>query len=39
MQAMTPEVKAFLQENFGKLHVNSSDNGMGIDEVMTIVSG
>jgi len=39
MQAMTPEVKAFLQDKFGKLHVNSAENGMGIDEVMTIVSG
>lgn len=39
MKAMTPEVKAFLQEKFGKLHVNSADNGQGIDEVMTIVSG
>ncbi len=39
MKAMTPEVKAFLQEKFGKLHVNSADNGTGIDEVMTIVSG
>lgn len=39
MKAMTPEVVAHLQEKFGKLHVNSSDNGMGIDEVMSIVSG
>lgn len=39
MNAMTPQVKAFLQEKFGKLHVNSADNGAGIDEVMTIVSG
>lgn len=39
MKAMTPEVKDFLAEKFGKLHVNSADNGMGIDEVMTIVSG
>lgn len=39
MKAMTPEVKYFLQEKFGKLHVNSAENGEGIDEVMTIVSG
>jgi hypothetical protein len=39
MKAMSPEVKTHLQEKFGKLHVNSADNGMGIDEVMTIVSG
>ncbi|RSC92815.1 hypothetical protein EI424_13525 [Tenacibaculum singaporense] len=39
MKALSPEVTVFLQDKFGKLHVNSSDNGMGIDEVMTIVSG
>lgn len=39
MKAMTPEVKSYLQEKFGKLHVNSSESGVGIDEVMTIVSG
>ena len=39
MKSMTPEVKVYLQDKFGKLHVNSADNGMGIDEVMTIVSG
>jgi len=39
MQAMTPEVKTFLQSKFGKLHVNSSEDGVGIDEVMTLVSG
>ncbi|AXN34853.1 hypothetical protein [Vibrio coralliilyticus] len=39
MKAMTPEVMHFLQEKFGKLHVNSSEDGVGIDEVMTIVSG
>jgi len=39
MKALTPEVVVYLQEKFGKLHVNSADNGMGIDEVMSIVSG
>ena len=39
MKAMTPEVVAWVQDKFGKLHVNSADNGVGIDEVMTIVSG
>jgi len=39
MKALSPEVTVFLQDKFGKLHVNSSDSGMGIDEVMTIVSG
>ena len=39
MKALSPEVTVFLQDKFGKLHVNSADDGMGIDEVMTIVSG
>ncbi|NRA62042.1 MAG: hypothetical protein HRU25_14305 [Psychrobium sp.] len=39
MKAMTPEIVTYLQNKFGKLHVNSAENGMGIDEVMTIVSG
>ena len=39
MKALTPEVMEHLQEKFGKLHVNSAENGMGIDEVMTLVSG
>jgi len=39
MKALTPEVTAYLQEKFGRLHVNSAENGMGIDEVMSIVSG
>ena len=39
MKAMTTEVKYYLQKKFGKLHVNSSESGVGIDEVMTIVSG
>ena len=39
MQALDRETTAFLQRKFGKLHVNSSEAGVGIDEVMTIVSG
>ena len=39
MKALSPDVTVFLQDKFGKLHVNSNDEGMGIDEVMTIVSG
>jgi hypothetical protein len=39
MKSLTPEVTTYLQEKFGKLHVNSAENGMGIDEVMSIVSG
>lgn len=39
MKALDHETTLFLQRKFGKLHVNSSEAGVGIDEVMTIVSG
>ena len=39
MKALTPDVMVYLQDKFGRLHVNSAENGMGIDEVMTIISG
>jgi len=39
MRRLTPEVMQFLQGKFGKLHVNSAEDGMGIDEVMSLVSG
>jgi hypothetical protein len=39
MKALDPKTTAYLQEKFGKLHVNSSEAGVGIDEVMTIVAG
>lgn len=39
MKSMSNDVKHFLQHKFGKLHVNSSNEGQGIDEVMTIISG
>ena len=39
MKALSPEIEIHLQKKFGKLHVNSTDEGVGIDEVMTIVSG
>jgi hypothetical protein len=39
MMALNHETTVFLQHKFGKLHVNSSEAGVGIDEVMTIVSG
>ena len=39
MMSMTEETKHYLQHKFGKLHVNSSEKGQGIDEVMTIISG
>ncbi len=39
MKAMDAATTAFVQRKFGRLHVNSSEAGVGIDEVMTIVSG
>ena len=39
MMALDHETTVSLQHKFGKLHVNSSEAGVGIDEVMTIVSG
>jgi hypothetical protein len=39
MRSLDPKTTAHLQEKFGRLHVNSSEAGVGIDEVMTIVSG
>ena len=39
LKSLSPEVSVFLQKKFGKLHVNSAESGLGIDEVMTIVSG
>lgn len=39
MRAMDQATTAFVQRKFGRLHVNSSEAGVGIDEVMTIVSG
>lgn len=39
MKSLDPETTTYLQEKFGRLHVNSSEAGVGIDEVMTIVSG
>ncbi|RXT42939.1 hypothetical protein B6S44_29085 [Bosea sp. Tri-44] len=39
MKALDEKMVAFLMTKFGRLHVNSADDGHGIDEVMTIVSG
>ena len=39
MRALDDDLVVYLQHKFGRLHVNSSTAGIGIDEVMTIVSG
>lgn len=39
MMAMGPEDRKFVQNKFGKLHVNSADSGEGVDEVMSFIAG
>ncbi|MGJ0626337.1 hypothetical protein [Xenorhabdus bovienii] len=39
MKEMTDETKKYVLSKFGRLHVNSSEDGSGIDEVMTVISG
>jgi len=39
MKALAPDVHTWVLNRYGRLHVNSADNGAGIDEVMTVVSG
>ncbi|MCA6221605.1 hypothetical protein [Photorhabdus antumapuensis] len=39
MKAISVEARKTILEKFGKLHVNSAEDGMGIDEVMTVVAG
>ncbi|WP_085909264.1 hypothetical protein [Kiloniella majae] len=39
MRAMDADTRVWAQNKFGPLHINHSKEGVGIDEVMTIVSG
>lgn len=39
MKALSPDVHTWVLNRYGRLHVNSADDGAGIDEVMTVVSG
>jgi hypothetical protein len=39
MKALTHEMRNWALNRYGRLHVNTSDAGTGIDEVMTVVSG
>ncbi|MEW2395477.1 hypothetical protein [Streptomyces sp. NPDC046862] len=39
MKAMDTAARHAVQARFGRLHVNTTDDGVGIDEVMTVVSG
>ena len=39
MQSADDSIRKLILEKYGRLHVNSADDGTGIDEVMTVVSG
>lgn len=39
MQSLTPEQRIWVLNYYGRLHVNTADSGLGIDEVMTVVAG
>jgi hypothetical protein len=39
MKAMSAEIQNFVLNKYGRLHINTSDKGVGIDEVMTVIAG
>ena len=39
MKSVDEGTRKLILEKYGRLHVNSADDGTGIDEVMTVVSG
>ncbi|AUG04126.1 hypothetical protein CXQ81_27095 [Pseudomonas sp. 09C 129] len=39
MKTLTPDMRTWALNRYGRMHVNTSDDGAGIDEVMTVVSG
>lgn len=39
LRAMQPQERIDAREKFARLHVNSADDGTGVDEVMTLVAG
>ncbi len=39
MKAMSAQDHINAENKFGKLHINKADNGVGVDEVMTLISG
>lgn len=39
LKAMQPQDRLHARNKFGRLHVNSTDDGVGVDEVMTLVAG
>ncbi|UBX49288.1 hypothetical protein LDO51_00180 [Providencia alcalifaciens] len=39
MKSADAEARKFILDKYGRLHVNSSEDGVAIDEVMTVLSG
>jgi hypothetical protein len=39
LKSMGPQDRLNARNKFGRLHVNSTDDGVGVDEVMTLVAG
>lgn len=39
LRSMSPQDRAYARDKFARLHVNSTDAGVGVDEVMTLVAG
>lgn len=39
LKSMTQLDRRYARDKFGRLHVNSSDEGVGVDEVMSLVAG
>ena len=39
LRAMRPQDRIDAREKFARLHVNSADDGTGVDEVMSLVAG
>lgn len=39
LRSMSQQDRLFARDKFGRLHVNSSNEGVGVDEVMSLVAG
>lgn len=39
LKTLPPSVLAQVNQRFGRLHVNTWEDGMGIDETMTVIAG
>lgn len=39
LKSMQPQDRLAARNKFGRLHINSTDDGVGVDEVMTLVAG